>query len=72
MALYKVKAKVLIEIETVFDDTEEPTADTIKWCVDEDISAEQSIAGAIDDCEVIEFECNLCEVREEKCENENI
>ena len=38
MPLYKVKAKVLIEIETEFDDDIEPTPDTIKFCVDEDIA----------------------------------
>jgi len=35
MPLYQVKAKVLIGIETEFDDTEMPTPDTIKFCVDE-------------------------------------
>ncbi len=34
MPLYQVKAKVLIGIETEFDDTEMPTPDTIKFCVD--------------------------------------
>ncbi len=55
MPLYKVKAKVLIEVETEFDDTEMPSPDTIKYCVDEDIANETSIAGAVDDCRVIEF-----------------
>jgi len=55
MPLYKVKAKVLIEIETEFDDDIEPTPDTIKFCVDEDIAEEMSIEGAVNDCKVVEF-----------------
>ncbi|HHY12982.1 MAG TPA: hypothetical protein GX529_10185 [Firmicutes bacterium] len=55
MPLYQVRAKVLVEIKTEFDDAEPPTADTIKFCVDEDIAEEMSIAGAINDCKVVEF-----------------
>jgi len=54
--VYKVKAKVLIEIETDFEDSQEPTSDTIKFCVDEDIAENQSIGGALNDCTVIEFQ----------------
>ena len=54
--VYKVKAKVLIEIETDFEDSQEPTPDTTKFCVDEDIAKKQDIAGAIDDCIVVEFQ----------------
>ena len=56
VSTYKVKAKVLIEIETEFEDTQEPTAETLKFCVDEDIAEEQSICGAINDCQVIEYQ----------------
>jgi hypothetical protein len=52
---YKVKAKVLIDIETDFDTDEIPSPDTLKFCVDEDIAEKQSIAGAINDCKVVEF-----------------
>ncbi len=61
MPSYKVKAKVLIDIETEFDfadgDEDAPTADTIKFCVDEDIAEEMNIVGAVNDCKVIEFYC---------------
>ena len=55
MPLYQVEAKVLIGIETEFDDTEMPTPDTIKFCVDEDIAEEMGIEGAVNDCKVVEF-----------------
>lgn len=66
---YKVKAKVLIEIETDFKDTEEPTADTIKFCVDEDIAEERDISGAMPDCEVVEFEIVDKIMMNENCTN---
>ena len=62
---YKVKAKVLIDIETYFsmahDDPDPPTADTLKFCVDEDISRADhygyDICGMVNDCEVVGFIC---------------
>lgn len=65
--IYKVKAKVLIDIETEFTTVEgdpKPTADTIKFCVDEDIAEERNILGAIPDCEVVEFEIVSSERKE--------
>ncbi len=56
---YRVRAKVVIEIETDFDYAEEddgvPGPDTLKFCIDEDINNDKSIAGAIGDCKVIDF-----------------
>lgn len=55
---YKVKAKVLIDIETDFEaysQDEIPTPETLKFCVDEDIGDRRDIAGAINDCKVVDF-----------------
>jgi len=59
MPKYKVKAQVLIDIETDFEmaenDFDPPTADMLKQCIDDDINNEEDIAGAIGDCKVINF-----------------
>ncbi len=56
---YKVKARVLIDIETDFEYSKEdegiPGPDTLKFCVDEDINNNHNIAGAVGDCKVVEF-----------------
>ena len=65
MPTYIVKARAIIDIETTFDYAEDdsgiPGADTLKVCIDEDIAdsenAGHGICGAINDCQIINFQC---------------
>lgn len=48
----KIKAKLVIEIESEFDDDKEnATADTLSYCVEQDL---EDMGYQVDSCEVVE------------------
>jgi len=57
MAVYQIKATVEIDLELKLEDTEKPTAETVKFCFDQDIGDNKPIMGAINDSRVINFCC---------------